>query len=428
MKSLILIPPTELLAAIFDHLCDSVYLLDPETSNILWVNQEGCRALGMEREEILNHSVLTLQKNVIGQVQWRSIADVIRNQQNYTFIGSHVHKDGSEFPVEVNTSTFYQNENEYFLSIARDITKRRAAEARMIGQEQQLLTAINASSDGLWDWDMLTDYVYMSESWKKMLGYGSEELNNHVDTWKSSVHPDDIDYVFQALEEHLAGKRERYQAEYRLRNRNGHYLWVKDTGCISQFDENGHPIRVTGLVTDITDYKNIEKKLLTFASYDELTGLRNRRECTRMFNEYLNLAKRKSSSFSIAMFDLDFFKEVNDKYGHLAGDQVLKNVANQLIRMLRSSDFLFRWGGEEFLLICPDTTLEELHQLANKLRKNIKKIVTIFDDNKISITASFGLAAFPNQGQDQKGLLLIADSELYRAKSKGRDCICYKNK
>ena len=277
----------------------------------------------------------------------------------------------------------------------------------------------------LWDWDMETDYVFMSESWKKMLGYGSDELDNHVDTWKNSVHPEDIAQVFQALDEHLAGKRERYQAEYRLKNRNGHYLWVKDIGCISQFDENGAPIRVTGIVTDITDYKLIEEKLLKLAAYDELTNLRNRRECIRIIDKQLELAKRHDSQLSIALFDLDYFKSVNDIYGHLAGDKVLENVSAILADNLRNSDYLFRWGGEEFLLLCANTSITEMKTLCEKLRFIVSDIVTTYQQESIRITASFGIASFPSHGDNQKALLLAADSALYSAKSNGRNRVCF---
>lgn len=315
-------------------------------------------------------------------------------------------------------------EKEYFLSIARDISQRRLMESKTSGREQQILTAINASTDGLWDWDLTTDYVFMSDSWKRMLGYGNEELAHHVDTWKNKVHPDDLPQVFQALEEHLAGKRERYQAEYRLQNRNGHYLWVKDIGCVSSFDDNGAPSRVTGLVTDITDYKQLEEKLLKLAAYDELTNFRNRRECTRILDQQIESAKRHHTKLSIALFDLDYFKSVNDKYGHLAGDAVLAGVADTLTHSVRNSDYLFRWGGEEFLLICPNTGIEEMTILTRKLREKIAELVVEYQHNKIKVTASFGLAALGLQGDNQQTLLLAADSALYQAKSQGRDSVC----
>ena len=418
----------ELLTSIFDHLCDAVYLLDPITSNVLWVNKVGYRVLGMDISEVLDHSVLSLQKNVVGDVQWQSIAEVIRKNQCYTFIGSHCRKDGTEFPVEVNTSVFNFEQQEYFLSIARDISKRRAYESETLGREKQILTAINASTDGLWDWDMTNDYVYMSESWKKMLGYGAGELEHHFNTWKHSIHPNDFARVIQALDEHLDGKRERYQSEYRLKNRNGHYIWVKDIGCISSYDQQGKPNRVTGLVTDITDYKKLEKGLLELAAYDELTGLRNRRECTKMFDQQLGQAIRTSSTLAIALFDLDLFKSVNDRYGHLAGDQVLKTISKLLSTNIRNSDFLFRWGGEEFLLLCPYTSLEEMELITNKLRVMIKEAITKFEQHEIIISASFGLACYPKDGKSQNELLLAADSALYKAKSQGRNCVCFINK
>ena len=136
------------LKLLIDKLQDSIYLIDPDSSNVLWVNERGYKDLGMAEHEVLNHSVLSLQKNVVGMEQWQQIAQVIRAEKTYTFIGSHVRKDGTEYPVEVNTSVVNNNGKEYFLSIARDTSCRRAMEAENSGREQQLLAAINASTDG----------------------------------------------------------------------------------------------------------------------------------------------------------------------------------------------------------------------------------------------------------------------------------------
>lgn len=327
-----------------DHMLDAVYLIDPASSKILWVNKAGYEDLLMEESEVLHHSVLSLQKDVVGLAQWQSIAEVIRQSGQFTFVGRHQRKDGSEFPVEVNTSVLHHNGQEFFISIARDITTRRAQEAESQGREQQIWFALNACADGIWDWQLSSDKVYFSTPLKRMLGYGPDEMQPVVETWKQSVHPHDLPQVWQALEEHIHGQRERYEAVYRLRNRNGHYIWVHDLGSISERDETGKPCRVTGMVKDITDYKQQEFKLLELAAYDELTRLRNRRECSRILDKQLEFARRHDQPLSICLFDFDHFKAINDQYGHLAGDHILSEAAARLSAGLRRSDYLFRWG------------------------------------------------------------------------------------
>ena len=145
--------PGPLCAALFQHLPDGVFLIDPESSNILDCNAAALTQLGMMRDEVLNHSVLSLQKDVIGMDQWVSIAQAIRATDSFVFIGQHRHKTGAEVPVEVNTRAFFHQGCEYFLSIARDISQRLAIERDLHNRDTQLRYALTEASDGLWDWN-----------------------------------------------------------------------------------------------------------------------------------------------------------------------------------------------------------------------------------------------------------------------------------
>ena len=217
---------------LFEHMADAVYLLDPETSNIVWGNRAAWDSLGLSASEVLNHSVLSLQMDVTGAPQWREIAAVIRSAQTYTFVGRHRHALGHEVAVEVNTSCFTEQGREYFLSVARDISRRLALEADLKKRENQLWFALNEAMDGLWDWDIATSAVFFSPQLKAMLGYGPDEMAPTLATWSQNIHPDDAARVLDAINDHLAGKRSRYEAEYRLRNRNGAFLWVHDCGRV----------------------------------------------------------------------------------------------------------------------------------------------------------------------------------------------------
>ena len=159
---------------LFEHMADAVYLIDPETSNILWCNHAGYKELGLDAADVLHSSVLSLQKDVTGMPQWADIVQVIRNVPVYTFIGRHRHRDGGEIAVEVNTSHFSRNGCEYFLSIARNINKRVLTERRLNESAQQNWFVLNESMDGLWDWNVATGEVFFSPKLKQILGYGPE--------------------------------------------------------------------------------------------------------------------------------------------------------------------------------------------------------------------------------------------------------------
>lgn len=163
-----------------------------------------------------------------------------------------------------------------------------------------------------------------------------------------------------------------------------------------------------------------ELELQSLAEIDKLTGLYNRVKLDYVLPQELNRAQRYSDSVGILILDIDFFKKVNDTYGHLVGDQVLINVAKTLKYNLRTSDYLFRWGGEEFLIICLNITQTDLLNLANKIR--IKIAQEHFKDVG-NVTISIG-ATLNNSVDTIESILSRADDALYEAKNTGRDKVC----
>jgi len=413
--------PQGLSTALFKHLPDAVFLIDPDTANILDCNDAALAQLGLERAEVLEQSMRGLQTTVSDPDQWRSLSQAIRATDNHVFIGEHRHASGASVPVEVHTSHFIHAGREYFLSTARDISQRLALERDLHSRDAQLRYALTDASDGLWDWNLLTNEVFFSPQLARMLGYGPYEMKPTLDTWLSNIHPEDAQWVNRVMQEHIDGQRSRYNAEYRLRNRNGHYLWMHDRGRICEHDASGKPTRMVGMVQNITDKKTIELTLQAMASHDALTGLHNRRECDLMLSRQVDLCHRLEIPLGLCFLDLDNFKSVNDEFGHAVGDKVLRRVAQALAGEIRSTDSLFRWGGEEFLLLCTDTPEPDLLNLAEKLRSKIAAIN--WDDiaGLPAMTCSFGVAVFPDHADTAESLFIAADAALYRAKGLGRN-------
>lgn len=411
------------LGVLFGNMADAVYLLDPITSNILWCNPSAHAALGLEASEVLNHSVLSLQMDVTGLPQWADIARVIRGASCYTFLGRHRHKDGGEVPVEVNTTAFALNGREYFLSVARDISRRMNLEGAASTQDERLRFALNLAMDGLWDWNMRTDEVYFSPQLKRMLGYGPDEMTPHVDTWKRNIHPDDRDQVMSLIEQHLRGRLMRFEAEYRLRNRNGHDIWVHDRGQVCERDAQGNPTRVVGMVQNVTDRKLLELRLERMASIDDLTQLPNRRAGMAVLSHQVELAQRGGLHLCVGVLDIDAFKAVNDQFGHAKGDAVLHQVATLLRQTLRPCDYVYRSGGEEFILLLPDVQPETAYAIAADIHAALECKDWEADLEMGALTVSIGLACFPLQTPASK-LLDLADLALYRAKEEGRNRTC----
>lgn len=405
------------LETLFDQLADAVYLIDPVTSNIIWGNTQAWKSLGMTPNDILNHSVLSLQKDVHGAPQWKDIADEIFKTDCFRFLGRHQHRDGHEIEVEVNTTHFTWNDQRFFLSVARDITNRVLQEPSASEDNSNELFALNEASDGTWDWSIQTGEVTFSPQLKRLLGYGPDEMPGVLDTWKDNIHPEDAPLVLATIKEHLKGQRPRYEATYRLRNRNGHYLWVQDRGRICERDKNGSPTRAMGLVHNITDQKHVELNLQKLASYDLLTSLVNRREGMKQLVLQMNLARRLNTPLGIAYLDIDHFKRINDVFGHQQGDETLKKLAKVLRHVIRSSDTICRWGGEEFLLFANNTDLDDMVALGEKIRREVR---AAFFDDRSPITISLGITT-SNGEEEISETLARADTAMYRAKHNGRN-------
>jgi len=408
-------------ATLFNHLPDAVFLIDPDTSNILDCKEFALKQTGLARDALINHSVLKLHAEVMDTAQWASLVQAIRANDNHVFTSHYRHAAGAPFAVEVSTSQFWQDGREYVLLIARNISQRPGQERDPSRSEAQLRYALTEASDGLWDWNLQTDEVFFSPQFARMLGYGPDEMKPTLNTWASSLHPQDAVWVRKVLQEHIDGQRSRYNAEYRLRNRNGHYVWVHARGRVCEHDHNGKPTRMVGMTRNVTDQKALELTLQTMAAHDPLTGLLNRREGEQVLQRQWALCRRLAVPMGMCLFDLDNFKRINDEHGHALGDKVLQRLAHTVSREVRSTDALFRWDSEEFLLLCIGAAEADLLMLAEKIRSKIASIHWQDLGQLPTITCSFGVAVFPEHADNAENLFVAADSALYRAKALGRN-------
>ena len=168
-------------------------------------------------------------------------------------------------------------------------------------------------------------------------------------------------------------------------------------------------------------YKLKEKMLCSVHSFDKLTGAIRRDAFIILSQKTHNEAERYQQSYSLVMIDIDHFKGINDKYGHMAGDLVIKELAKNIYSHIRNTDSLCRFGGDEFLLLLPKISIEEAEEVMNKIHILIEKLVIYKDDNQaISMTISSGMAQWKN-GMSFDDVLDLADQNLYIAKEKGRN-------
>lgn len=179
--------------------------------------------------------------------------------------------------------------------------------------------------------------------------------------------------------------------------------------------------QAVGIIRDITERKQAQEKIERYAFYDPLTGLFNRRSIMSKLDEQLKHTKRYQDAFSLIMLDIDRFKNVNDNYGHLIGDDTLRIIAKVILLNIREVDIAGRYGGEEVIVILPTTSLASAEEVAERVRKTIDE--TDFKDskgNRFKVTASFGVTCY-KKGDGISTLLMRADNALYMAKENGRN-------
>ena len=279
---------------------------------------------------------------------------------------------------------------------------------------QQLLTEITSSmAEGVFVISNKGKLTFVNTPAQRMLGWTFQELKEEVQN-KVCVH----DNLKKIVHEVLSTKKAIYSRDTEFRRKNGKTFHASSTSAPMHSKEGG----VVVVFRDITDQKELEKKLEYLAHHDALTTLYNRGKFDTILEEVLLAREQYLTPIALLIIDIDFFKKVNDTYGHQVGDEVITWIACILQKSIRSSDYVARYGGEEFSAILPNTTQEEAYVVAQKIRKKIEEMVfnTSSTHEKISLTTSIGLYG-SSALISADTLIKYADDALYKAKQSGRN-------
>ncbi len=299
---------------------------------------------------------------------------------------------------------------------------RHALDRQLKESEQRLTLALWGADLGMWDWNARSDTVVYNERWAEMLGYRLDEIARHPRSWETRIHPDDQAAALEAFNAHLENRTAYFEIEHRLRHKDGHYVWVLSKGKVIERDPQGKPLRACGTHLDINQQKQQEEQLRQLAATDPLTGAFNRRYFLNLIEPEISRAQRYDHPLTLIMFDIDYFKRVNDDYGHEQGDEVLKTMTARVRQRLRHSDVFVRWGGEEFLILAVETALQPAVALTEILWAALRDAPF---PSIGAVTASFGVTEYqPGETLDQ--WLKRVDDLMYQAKTTGRDRICYR--
>jgi len=330
-------------------------------------------------------------------------------------------RDGSLLLVEyTRTPILHNGQILGSVLVFQDITERKRHEEALRESEERYALAVQGANDGIWDWNLKTDEIYLSPRWKAILGYTDSTLPNTLENWFGCVHGEDVQSFKRELNAHLAGVTPHLEHEHRMRASNGEYRWVLIRGLAVR-DGSDRATRLAGSLTDITERKEIEAQLIHDALHDTLTGLPNRALLMDRLRHTVELARRSSRYlYAVLFLDIDRFKVINDSLGHMAGDVLLVAIAQRLIACIRPGDTVARLGGDEFVVLLENIRdLNSALIVADRIQRALDIPVPV-EGQEIFITSSIGVALGSAEYRAAEDLLRDADTAMYRAKSQGR--------
>jgi len=279
------------------------------------------------------------------------------------------------------------------------------------------------------DWQSMT-FSYIGPQIEELLGWTPQSWFS-VDDWVERMHPDDREYVVDfCVSQSRAGVD--HEADYRALTVNGDYVWIR--AVVHVVRKEGEVEALIGFMFDISERKKTEEQLVLLqreleemSFKDGLTGVANRRRFDFIMDLEWGNARRNKQPISLIMLDIDYFKQYNDHYGHLQGDSCLKQVALILGRAAtRARDFLGRFGGEEFVIILPETNAKSAMKIAERCRDLLARAQIPHEESQVDqvLTVSMGVSTIiPCHDDDMNTFIETVDRRLYQAKQKGRDRI-----
>ena len=299
------------------------------------------------------------------------------------------------------------------------LTRQKRTVVDLQASEARFRAAFEQAAIGIAHTSLERRYLQVNQKYCDMLGYSLEEL--------MSMSADDITYLDDRenssihRQQLLSGIAGSISAEKRYVRKDGNLIWVNRTISLVR-DHAGSPLYFLHLVEDIMERKRLEEELRELALTDMLTGLPNRRAfITRLEEEHARLRRFDAQQAAVLMLDLDYFKNINDTWGHPAGDAVLRKVATEINEQIREVDLCGRIGGEEFAVLLTGATPAAAREFAERLRRRIADIAVMHEGKNIKVTASIGVAALRATDTDAAAALMRADRALYTAKEAGRD-------
>ncbi|OWZ83824.1 PAS domain S-box protein [Natranaerobius trueperi] len=313
------------------------------------------------------------------------------------------------FAIYLNEPYTPTNHDLERLKIAADLVSlavtHKMSEEKLKLNERKFKSFVENASDIVLTVNDKGVITYVSPNWKQLLGHNPTEVIGK--TADEFIHPEDLETFFKKLKKLIETGNLDEEVEYRIKHKNGTWKWHAST--INILGQNKENTDLLGIARDVTERKQAEEKIRYLSFHDNLTGLYNRaylEEKMKKFDTETHLP------LSVIMIDLNGLKLVNDTYGHFPGDNMLKSAAKVLKDSSRKDDFIARWGGDEFVILLPNTSKEDANKVCKRIFENCKKVYV----KNVPISLAVGTATKSNIGKDLKLTLKEAEDKMYKQK------------
>ncbi|MDD3660871.1 MAG: EAL domain-containing protein [Lachnospiraceae bacterium] len=285
--------------------------------------------------------------------------------------------------------------------------------------EERYRLITSAANDGLWDWDMVTDTLYLSEKWATMMGFPASVVVDLTKNWHSFVHLADDRNFIEQIKHFWKSDITSFSKEIQIGLGDLEYHWYLVKAAIIRNSDH-IPLRMAGTISDINDKKAYEERIFQLAYYDHLTNIPNRVLLQERLAQIIKNVIDDETMVALYYIDLDNFKHINDTLGHVYGDVLLKAIALELLTLKSKHFCTFRVGGDEFIVIIENISSQaEINSWADQLLSLFNK-TWILNEGDTYLTASIGVTVIPNDGMDVHKILKSADAAMYEAKADGR--------
>ncbi len=382
----------------------------------VYVNDIFAQMVGYTKEELYEMDSWALVEDTKKEFIHQTVFKRLRGE-NFPLVYNDtilIRKDGTPLTCRVNTNTIRYEGGYAGLGTAVDITDLLHTQERL----KQLAQAMEQMDEMVRITDKEGYITYVNEALVRHTGYKkSEVIGNTNRLFKSGKHSEAF---YRKMYEAILNK-ESYQATFINAKKSGEIYYEDQVITPILSEEDDTIIYFVSTSKDITESVKMQEKMKALATLDTLTGIKNRYSMNLAIESEIKRSKRYKSSFAIMMFDIDFFKRVNDTYGHDMGDYVLEEFSRVVTANIRDTDIFGRWGGEEFLLLAPNETYDGALILAEKIRKSVE-LHNFERVGQITISIGFTIC---DDNADKERLLKRVDEALYEAKERGRNRVVY---